>query len=184
MYYDFARNSSAAFVTSAMLVGMELARREGIGPDAPLMDRAIAHLKRVRLGDANFTYRTGVRLPIEGNAARGPLCELALAMVGQGNPDSLRMAVDNFFKYRHIIQKIKGQRGTHVGQGRTAPYYYLYGHYWVSRSTGRSATRTSRASATRSRPTSSPTGPSPTGRASGTTRSAGRRWGRCACTRS
>lgn len=32
-----------------------------------------------------------------------------------------------------MIQKIKGQRGTHIGEGRTAPYYYLYGHYWMAR---------------------------------------------------
>ena len=133
MYYDFAKNTSAAFVTAALVVNMTLAKREGLGPPDAMIERAIGHLKRVRLADANFTYRTGVRLPIEGNAARSPLCELALFVTGNGSHDALRTAVDNFFKYRHVIQKIKGQRGTHIGQGRTAPYYYLYGHYWMAR---------------------------------------------------
>lgn len=133
MYYDFARNSSAAFVTSAMIVNMLAAKREGIGPSEQMIERAISHLKRVKLGEANYTYRTGQRLPLEGNTYRSPICELAMFLTGNGNEESLRLAIDNFFKYRHIVKKIKGRRGTHIGQGRTAPYYYLYGHYWMSR---------------------------------------------------
>lgn len=133
MYYDFAKSTSASFVTAAMVVNMALAKREGVGPEDALIERAVGHLKRVRLAEANYTYRTGVRLPIEGNAARGPLCELAMVLTGNSTQDALRTSIENFFKYRHVIQKIKGQRGTHIGEGRTAPYYYLYGHYWMAR---------------------------------------------------
>jgi hypothetical protein len=133
MYYDFAKRSSAAFVTSAMIVNMYLAKREGIGPDEAMIERAVSHLKKVRLAEANYTYRTGQRLPLEGNAARSPLCELAMFITGNSTQKALRTSIDNFFKYRHIIKKIKGKSGTHIGQGKTAPYYYLYGHYWLAR---------------------------------------------------
>jgi hypothetical protein len=41
--------------------------------------------------------------------------------------------VENFFKYRHILSAVKGKAGTHMGTGGTAPYYYLFGHYWCAR---------------------------------------------------
>ena len=28
---------------------------------------------------------------------------------------------------------VKGKAGTHMGTGGTAPYYYLFGHYWCAR---------------------------------------------------
>ncbi|MHC4605781.1 MAG: prenyltransferase/squalene oxidase repeat-containing protein, partial [Planctomycetota bacterium] len=127
-YYDFAKNSSTVFVTAAMLVAFEFALSEKVGPDDALLESAVNLLKRSKLSEANYTYRRGQRIPLEGNTYRSPLCVLALLLAGQATQDELRLACDNFFKYRHIVKKIKGKRGTHIGQGKTAPYYYLFGH--------------------------------------------------------
>jgi hypothetical protein len=42
------------------------------------------------------------------------------------------IAVENFFKYRHILEAVKGKGGTHMGTGGTAPYYYLWSHMYLS----------------------------------------------------
>lgn len=133
MYYDFAKGQSASFVTAAALVNLRAVAREGIPVPDALLTRALGALKRCRLGDANFTYAPGKPLPLEGNAPRSPLCELAMNLAGQSSRSNLRQAVENFFRYRHVIRKIKGKKGTHIGQGLTAPYYYLYDHYWTAR---------------------------------------------------
>jgi hypothetical protein len=68
-----------------------------------------------------------------GCAGRSSLCEYALIRAGKGDKEALAKSVENFFKHRHLLEAIKDQEGTHIGQGMTAPYYYLFGHYWTSR---------------------------------------------------
>jgi tetratricopeptide (TPR) repeat protein len=133
MYYDFAKSTSASFVGQAAINHMIDAREAGIPIAEQTLQRAVSHLRSTKQSPGIFMYRTGVRQTVEGSAARAPGCEMALLRAGQGSPADLAAAVDNFFKYRHIIEKIKGKKGTHMGAGGTAPYYFLYGHYWCAR---------------------------------------------------
>lgn len=132
-YYDFAKKTSGSFVGQAAINHMLDAREAGIDIPQPLLDRAVQHLRSCKQGPGVFMYRTTVHQTVEGSAARAPGCEMALLRAGQGSKDDLAIAVENFFTYRHIIEKIKGRKGTHMGTGGTAPYYFLFGHYWCAR---------------------------------------------------
>lgn len=133
MYYDFARKTSASFVGQAAINHMLDAKEAGIAIPDQLVERAAQHLASCKQSAGIFMYRSTVKQTVEGSAARAPGCEMALVRAGKGSKADLALAVENFFKYRHIIEKIKGKKGTHMGTGGTAPYYFLYGHYWCSR---------------------------------------------------
>lgn len=133
MYYTFSFKSSAAFLSQLGINHMLDARDAGLTVPDQLLDRAIQHLISCKQSPGIFMYRTGVKQTVEGSASRAPGCEMALHRVGKGNKADVALAVENFFKYRHILEKIKGKKGTHMGTGGTAPYYFLYGHYWCAR---------------------------------------------------
>lgn len=133
MYYNFARRTGASFTGGALLVALAEAKEEGIPVDEQLFSRAVKHLKSLKQSDGVFMYRTGVRQKVEGSQGRAGVCELALYKCGQGSKEAIRVAVDNFFKYHHILEAVKGKKGTHMGTGGTAPYYFLYGHMWIAR---------------------------------------------------
>jgi hypothetical protein len=133
MYYDFAHKTSASFVGQAAINHLLDAKEAGITIPDQIVERASQHLASCKQSAGIFMYRTGVKQTVEGSAARAPGCEMALIRTGKGSKADLAIAVENFFKYRHIIEKIKGKKGTHMGTGGTAPYYFLFGHYWTAR---------------------------------------------------
>jgi hypothetical protein len=130
-YYDFVKQG-ITFVTASGIVSMVEAKNAGLPFDADMIGKAAETVKKVKQGPGAYSYRPGVQEAPVGCAGRSSLCELALMMAGQ-NQGGLGTAVDNFLKYRHLLEAIKGQAGTHIGEGKTAPYYYLFGHYWTAR---------------------------------------------------
>lgn len=133
MYYHFAKKTGASFTGGALLIALVEAKEEGLAVDEQLFSRGLAHLKKMKQQDGVFMYRTGVRQKVEGSQGRSGVCELALLECGEGSIEAVRIAADNFFKYRHILEAVKGKKGTHMGTGGTAPYYFLYGHLWIAR---------------------------------------------------
>lgn len=133
MYYDFAKNSPASFVTAVGVVAMTELKAEGVQVPEDLYSRAVSILKQLKQEDGVWMYRTGAPQKVEGSQGRASLCELALVMAGQGSTNAIQLAIENFFKYRHILEAVKGKMGTHIGSGGTAPYYFLFGHFWTAR---------------------------------------------------
>jgi len=133
MYYDFAKNSPASFVTGVGIVAMTDLKAEGVQVPEDIYTRAASILKQLKQEDAVWSYRTGAPQKVEGSQGRASLCELALFMTGQGSTAAIQLAIENFFKYRHILEAVKSKMGTHIGGGGTAPYYFLFGHYWTAR---------------------------------------------------
>lgn len=133
MYYDFARNSPASFVTATGIMGMIELKEVGAAVPDQLYNKALSALKTLKQSDGVWMYRTGARQKVEGCQGRASLCELALYRAGQGSLEGIRAAVANFFRYHHILEAVKGKKATHIGSGGTAPYYYLFGHYWTAR---------------------------------------------------
>ncbi len=132
-YYEFVPNG-ITFVTACAIVAMVDAKEAGLAIDEAMLARAcdsVAHA-RVSKGLYGYHYEGGGESDV-GCAGRSPLCEYALIRAGKGDVESLQVAVDNFFKHRHLLEAIKDQPGTHIGKGMTAPYYYLFGHYWTTR---------------------------------------------------
>jgi hypothetical protein len=132
-YYDFARNTSTSFVTAAAIIHMHDAKKAGIPIPDQIYQRAVNCLKGCKQSDGIFMYATGTRQTVEGSQGRATVCETALYLAGQASKAQIQNAVENFFKYRHILSAVKGKAGTHMGTGGTAPYYYLFGHYWCAR---------------------------------------------------
>lgn len=132
-YYDFAHNTSTAFVTATAINHMHDAKKAGIPIPDQIYQRAVNCLKGCKQSDGIFNYATGTKQTVEGSQGRACCCEMALYQAGQGGKPQIQNAVENFFKYRHILSAVKGKAGTHMGTGGTAPYYYLFGHYWCAR---------------------------------------------------
>src|SRR5262245_56750448 len=68
-----------------------------------------------------------------GASARSPLCDFALKCAGEADEESFPQAINNWFNNVHLLKKVKGQAGTHIGKGMTAPYYFLYSHLYMAR---------------------------------------------------
>lgn len=132
MYYNFT-NKSASFVSAAGIVSLVGASNAGFEVEKSMITRAVEQVKSMRQGHGTFTYSAGLTQGPVGACARSPLCELALTLTGDTKPSSLRYAVNIFFNNRHILERLKGMSGTHIGEGKTAPYYLLFAHYWTAR---------------------------------------------------
>jgi hypothetical protein len=52
---------------------------------------------------------------------------------GGGSMESLKQTLRNFMAGHDWLKKLKGSASTHVGKGRTAPYYYMFSHFWTAR---------------------------------------------------
>lgn len=131
-YYDFVKTGTS-FVTAAFVNSLVEAREAGVPVDDAMIAGGCSMVKGLRKGPGQFVYHAGAMMEDEvGCAGRSSLCELALARAGQGG-DGITMAIDNFFKHQHLLDAIKGKAGTHIGEGKTAPYYFLYDHYWTTR---------------------------------------------------
>jgi hypothetical protein len=132
-YYDKNLGRPNSFVTAPAILALTMAKKQGIDIPKDMIERAAKSLLAQRQSDGVFMYKSGARQSPEGSCARAPLCELALLLTGNSTKEKVQGAVDSFFKYRHILEKIKGQKGTHIGSGATAPYYFLMGHLYTAR---------------------------------------------------
>jgi hypothetical protein len=121
-YYDFV-TTGISFVTASALVAMIDAKEAGLPFDDQMIAKAVSAVASYRIEPGVYQYRPGGAEDGVGCAGRSSLCEYSLIRAGQGDLGALQKAIDNFFQYRHILEAIKGQSGTHIGEGKTAPYY-------------------------------------------------------------
>ena len=132
MYYHFVPYS-ASFVTASAIVSLVNASNAGFRVERGMIDRAVEQVQSMRQGHGTFTYSKALTQGPVGACARSPVCELALKLTGNTKDTSLKYAIDIFFKNRHILEGLKGSARTHIGAGKTAPYYLLFAHYWTAR---------------------------------------------------
>ncbi len=137
MYYDFA--SSASFPTAAAIFSLLNAKNSGFEVNQADIDLACTVLGKLKFAEGSYNYEGAIgngmhpsNSPV-GASARSPVSEGALVACGRGTEQSLNMAVEYFFRWRPVLQAIKGEGGTHIGKGMVAPYYFLFGHYWTTR---------------------------------------------------
>lgn len=106
--------------------------------------RALDALKKTRTPDGYFCYHhikgkqhgslSGNRtLAREGSLVRSVVAELALLRQGEGKVELLKKSIEDFFKHHDELEAVrkKNQR-THQGPYDNAPYYFLFGHYYVA----------------------------------------------------
>lgn len=131
-YYEFVQEG-ITFVTASAIVAMVDAKEAGLPFDDAMIQKACESVESANQGNGLFGYHHQGAEDEVGCAGRSSLCAYALLRAGRGSKEHLVTAVENFFKHRHLLEAIKDQPGTHIGKGMTAPYYYLFGHYWTSR---------------------------------------------------
>lgn len=138
------RDSYEGFATALVVLSLLRARDRGIEIPDGLMDRAIASVEKARVEEGFFgyhivdgkprgSYSGNGRLALEGSLVRTVVCEYALVRSGRSRVGRLRTAVENFFKHRDELEKVrKKDHRTHQGKFDNAPYYFLFGHYYVA----------------------------------------------------
>jgi hypothetical protein len=132
-YYDHSLDKSPSYLAACGILVLMKTKNSKLDVPAKMVDRAVACLKASKQEDGTFSYRAGERSTVEGSCARAPMCETALQLSGEGSAAAVELAVENLFKYRHLLFAIKGKRGGEMGVGGTAPFYYLFGHYACAR---------------------------------------------------
>jgi hypothetical protein len=139
-YYNFIQNS-CSFLSSVILVNLECAKNLGIKVDTGMIAQAKAYIESAKFGEGVYKYSvekfeekgTNRSFSAVGACSRSPLCELAVMSAGGGSQQSLKQALLNFFLGHEWLLKLRGSAHTHTGKGRTAPYYYMFSHFWTSR---------------------------------------------------
>ncbi len=129
------------FASSAVIMALTHALRNGVPVSGDRLDKVnemkSKALEKIqtdfKVKKAQYMYRPGSGGENDrSRAIRGPLVELSQIKAKAPTGD-LELAVDNFFKHRKWVEKVKGKNGTHIGTGNMAPYYYLYHHYYTVR---------------------------------------------------
>jgi hypothetical protein len=138
-YYNFVRDSSS-FSTASTLIILETLKNMGAEKELSdgMIPGAISLIKKMRQGLGTYKYMemgSGYHASSSplGASARSPLCEFALYCAESSDPQDYRQAIFNWRDNVHLLKKIKGREGTHIGKGSTAPYYFLYSHMYMAR---------------------------------------------------
>lgn len=132
--------TSMSFTTATILLGVERARKAGIGVPESLTERAADEIRRSRLPDGAFLYgdylRYRPRLGINersGSACRAPVCLLALERLGERvSTDEYERALEDLLVRFPVYQKSGVRRPIpHESWFQISGYFYLYGHAYA-----------------------------------------------------
>ena len=138
-YYNFTATSSS-FSTASTLIILETLKN--MGAEIELCDSmipgAVKCIQSLKQGRGTYKYMEmgsgyhSASSPL-GASARSPLCEFGLYCAEGSDPLDYRQAVMNWLNNVHLLKKVKGREGTHIGKAMTAPYYFLYSHMYMAR---------------------------------------------------
>ena len=127
----------ASFVTAPAVQALLWAKHQGQDVPDSVFEKAKEVLKSSRTDKGAFQYsgtvgRRAAALP--GSIARSAACESTLTLLGQGNVDHLRAAIDAFHEHWNELEKRRKKTGTHKPPYNVAPYYFYYGHRYLAQS--------------------------------------------------
>jgi hypothetical protein len=129
----------SSFFSAACLISLLEARGAGFKVSDKVIQSGVDYIKGARKPSGTYSYpgKKGDRSSEVGSCARSPACELALFLAGESDQKKLQWVVANFFKYQHELEKVRKAKttkedGFHVGSDGIAPYYFFFGHFWVS----------------------------------------------------
>ncbi len=139
------RRRSSPFMTAPGLQALFQAAAHGHSVSDRVVDRALDALERGRAKSGSIAYGTPKesRAEVEedelsfmdklpGSIARMAVVETTLMRAGRGDPARLSAAVEAFFEHWEQLEKRRQKTGTHVRPYGVAPYYFMYGHYYVA----------------------------------------------------
>lgn len=146
-YYDFgwtlrhpAGAESTSFLTSAVLVALDEAKRSGIAVDERMVRDGLRCVERLRKGDGSYIYGNYALFwpavsfnEVKGSLGRAQPCNVALMRNHHVvTKDDLRVGVRNLFVHHHFIQMGQGRPYPHESWYATAGYYYMFGHFYAA----------------------------------------------------
>lgn len=145
-YYDFRVQSqrpatdSTSFVTAAVLIAFDAARRIGVSIPADLADRAIRSLQRQRKPDFSYLYSEDLKWqpmrPVNrpaGSLGRSQACNLALRLWGDTNVTVAVLTnwLDRLLARNEWLSFGRKRPVPHESFFEVAGYFFYYGHYYA-----------------------------------------------------
>jgi len=129
-----SKRAQAPFVTSPAVQALLWARSQGEDVDEAMLERAGAALLACRGNDGAYEYSGRARRPLlPGAIARSPVSDVTLMLLGDSDVgDELQAQVDAFHEHWDELEKRRAQHGTHVAPYGVAPYYFYYGHRYLT----------------------------------------------------
>ncbi len=134
-----SRGRHACFVTAPALQALLLAKSIGQNVPNELLERGARVLLASRSENGAFHYsgtsesnRREAQVP--GAIARNAICEATLWQLGQGDPNRLQAAIEDFHAFWDELEKRRKKTGTHEPPYNVAPYYFYYGHRYLAQS--------------------------------------------------
>lgn len=137
-------DSYESFASALVALSLLQAKKCGVEMQNELFERCVASIERSRLEGGFFGYHIVDGIPrgsysgngslaLEGSLVRTLVCEYALIEAGRSDVPNLKKAVDDFFRHRDELEKVrKRDHRTHQGAFDNAPYYYFFGHYYTA----------------------------------------------------
>ena len=131
---------STPFTTATIMVGLDEARRAGIGIPQRVVDKATRLLWKCRTPDGNYIYSidwkwrpAGMINRPGGSSMRNPACNLALHLFDKTMTQKelrvgMQQLVDN---HRFAIAGLRRPR-PHESWYSVSGYFYLYGHQYAA----------------------------------------------------
>ncbi len=151
-YYDFnytlkspSGDESTSFNTAAALIALHEAQQAGLEVPPEMITSALGTLQRLRLPSGAYIYGEYARNnpaagynKVKGSLGRSQSCNLALwtyrtQITQEITLEDLRKGAEVLRDEHHFIEIGRGRPIPHEAWYFTAGYYYLFGHYYLSR---------------------------------------------------
>ncbi len=139
------RNAPSPFMTAPTVQALLHAAASGHSVDSEIVEASLVSLQRGRTGAGGMTYTIPSKSKIdtdegelsmmdkmEGSIARLPAVEATLWIAGRGDQERLCAAIEKFFVHWDALEVRKQKNGTHIMPFGVAPYYFIYGHFYVA----------------------------------------------------
>ncbi len=135
------RRKHASFVTGPVVQSLLMARQVGAKIPDKVFTRSAEALLSGRAPDGAYQYAGRINLEskskfarpkLPGSIGRSPLCDTTLILLGKGNSETIKPALDAFHEHWDELEKRRKQNGTHKAPYGIAPYYFYFAHRYAA----------------------------------------------------
>ncbi len=134
------RRRHASFVTAPVVQALLFARAAGAVVPDEVLNRSRQVLQASRVPNGAFKYSGIVkgdaekdsRAKVPGAIGRSPLCETTLLLLGEGDGNAIKNALDAFHEHWDELENRRKKIGTHKPPYGIAPYYFYFAHRYAA----------------------------------------------------
>lgn len=135
---------ATSFTTAAALLALIDAKKAGVEVDDKMYQAAIRAVERSHLPNGAYSYDVPAGFPrhmrmesinqVKGSLGRIQIGNLSLRESGgKLKEGELEWGVEQFFKHHKFLEVARNKPIPHEAYYANAAYFYLFGHYYVSR---------------------------------------------------